>query len=39
MKGIDEMKIFNKLRNIGKKEDDKLKFNILVEEWLENKKI
>lgn len=33
------MKIFNKLRNIGKKEDDKLKFNILVEEWLENKKI
>ena len=39
MKGIDEMEIFNKLRNIVKKEDDKLKFNILVEEWLENKKI
>ena len=39
MKGIDEMGIFNKLRNIVKKEDDKLKFNILVEEWLENKKI
>ena len=33
------MEIFNKLRNIVKKEDDKLKFNILVEEWLENKKI
>ena len=39
MKGIDEMKILNKLRNIVKKKDDKLKFNILVEEWLENKKI
>ena len=39
MKGIDEMEIFNKLRNIVKKEDDKLKFYILVEEWLENKKI
>ena len=39
MKGIDEMEIFNKLRNIVKKEDDKLNFNILVEEWLENKKI
>ena len=39
MKGIDEMEIFNKLRNIVKKEDDKLKFNILVEGWLENKKI
>ena len=33
------MEIFNKLRNIVKKEDDKLKFNILVEGWLENKKI
>ena len=33
------MEIFNKLRNIVKKEDDKLKFYILVEEWLENKKI
>ena len=33
------MKILNKLRNIVKKKDDKLKFNILVEEWLENKKI
>ena len=33
------MEIFNKLRNIVKKKDDKLKFNILVEEWLENKKI
>ena len=38
MKGIDEMEIFNKLRNIVNK-NDKLKFNILVEEWLENKKI
>ena len=33
------MDIFNKLRNIVKKEDDKLKFSRLVEEWLENKKI
>lgn len=32
------MEIFNKLRNIVNK-NDKLKFNILVEEWLENKKI
>ena len=38
MKGIDKMEIFNKLRNIVNK-NDKLKFNILVEEWLENKKI
>ena len=39
MKGIDEMEIFNKLRNIVKKENKNLQFNILVEEWLENKKL
>jgi integrase len=33
------MELLNKLRNIVKKEDDKLNFNKLVEEWLETKKI
>ena len=36
---MNQMNLMNKLKNIVKKEDEKLKFNKLVEEWLETKKI